>query len=401
MEIMLMPRHRAAIVGIYEFTRRYAPDVSDFEIKAHSAIQALKDAGLALRDVDAVFDSAETGFGAGYEFPEYLGVRPSTLDMVDVGGASFEFLARHAAQLIESGKVRVALITYGSTAKSGGAKWGTSGGTKGVGDAPSVARNMEAPWGLNTVAAYALVANRHMYEYATTAEQLAEIAVTARHHALQNPEAVQGLRDIGFKSVRELTVDDVVTSPLIADPLHRLDCCLITDGGGAVVMARSDVAKDARTRPIWVLGSGEALGFAADGDITVSAVSVSAPAAFAEAGITPDEVDVAMIYDSFTITVLTILEDLGFCKKGEGGPFAAGGRLCFDTPGRPALNTDGGGLSSNHPGRRGLFLLVEAARQLRGESAAQVHDARLAVAAGCGGFLGTRHSAATIVLGRD
>lgn len=261
---------------------------------------------------------------------------------------------------------------------------------------------MEGPYGLTLVGSYALVARRHLHQYGTTPEQLAEIAVTTRAHAMRNPEAVRALHDLGQKNVREIGVDDVVSSRLIADPLHLLDCCLISDGGGAIVIVGPEVARDLRSAPVWILGSGEAAKYAENqGDLTVSAGARSGPPAFEEAGVRPEEIDVAMIYDSFTITVLTILEDLGFCAKGEGGDYVAGGRLRFDRPGGPALNTDGGGLSSNHPGMRGIFLLIEATRQLRGTSTAQVPGATLAVAHGNGGQLGTRHAAGTIVLGRD
>jgi acetyl-CoA C-acetyltransferase len=189
---------------------------------------------------------------------------------------------------------------------------------------------------------------------------------------------------------------------MIADPLRLLECCMISDGGGAVVIAAADVARNCRRKPVWILGTGEATKYPENGgDITVSAAAQSGPAAFGEAGIAPSEIDVAMIYDSFSITVLTILEDLGFCPKGEGGRWVEGGILRFDRQGGPALNTDGGGLSSNHPGMRGIFLLIEAARQLRGESCSQVSGARLAVAHGNGGMLGSRHAAGTVILGRD
>jgi acetyl-CoA C-acetyltransferase len=205
-----------------------------------------------------------------------------------------------------------------------------------------------------------------------------------------------------FVGIREISVQDVIESRVIADPLHLLECCMISDGGGAVVIAAADVARDARRPPVWLLGSGEATKYPENGgDITTSAAVQSGPAAFGEAGVRPDEIDICMIYDSFTITVLTILEDLGFCKKGEGGSWVQGGRLRFDDPSGPALNTDGGGLSSNHPGMRGIFLLIEAARQLRGESHSQVDGARLAVAHGNGGMLGSRHCAGTVILGRD
>jgi len=190
---------------------------------------------------------------------------------------------------------------------------------------------------------------------------------------------------------------------MIADPLHLLECCMISDGGGAIVIAAPEVARNCRKPPVWIIGSGEATKYPENGaSITSSAAVQSGPEAFADAGINPGEIDVAMIYDSFSITVLTILEDLGFCAKGEGGSWVEGGRLRFDRPqDGPALNTDGGGLSSNHPGMRGIFLLIEATRQLRGESTSQVEGADLALAHGNGGMLGSRHSAGTIILAGD
>jgi acetyl-CoA C-acetyltransferase len=256
---------------------------------------------------------------------------------------------------------------------------------------------------MTLISNYAMVAHRHMHDYGTTSEQLARIAVITRAHAMRNPEAVQAMKDLGLEpGVREITVEDVVASRLIADPLHLLESCIISDGGGAVVIASADVARDGKHPPVWILGTGEATKYPeSGGDVTTSAAAHSGPRAFSEAGVTPGEIDVAMIYDSFTITVLVILEDLGFCKKGEGGAFVEGGRLRFDSGRKPALNTDGGGLSSNHPGMRGIFLLIEATRQLRGQSRSQVPGARLAVAHGNGGMLGSRHAASTIILGRD
>ena len=262
---------------------------------------------------------------------------------------------------------------------------------------------MDSFAGMTLVANYAMVAQRHRFDYGTTSEQLAEISVATRYHAMRNPEAVKAMEDLEFLDIRETTVADVVGSRMIADPLHLLECCMISDGGGAVVIAAADVARDCAKPPVWLLGAGEATAYPENGgDITTSAAAQSGPVAFGEAGVRPDEIDIAMIYDSFSITVLTILEDLGFCAKGEGGAWVSGGRLRFDRPNDgPALNTDGGGLSSNHPGMRGIFLLIEAARQLRGESCSQVEGARLAVAHGNGGMLGSRHCAGTIILGRD
>jgi acetyl-CoA C-acetyltransferase len=394
---MMAPK-AAAVAGIYEFPKRTAGGLSALQIKAECAARALDDAGLGWADVDAIYDASEAGRMQGLTIAEYLGITPRVVDTTAVGGSSYEFHAAHAAAAIAAGKANVALLTYGSTAHSQARAIGTGG--RAAPD-PQPSGNMERPYGLTLVGNYALVARRHMAEHGTTPEQLAEIAVTTRRHAMRNPQAVAGLADIGIRNVREITVDEVLGSRLIADPLHLLECCIVSDGGGAVVIVSSAVAAGIRNRPAWILGTGEAVGYPAYGaDLTTTAAVRSGRDAFGQAGVRPEEIDIAMIYDSFTITVLAILEDLGFAKKGEGGPYAAGGRLAFDQPGGPALNTDGGGLSSNHPGMRGIFLLIEATRQLRGESTAQVPGARLAVAHGNGGQLGTRHAAGTIVLGR-
>ena len=390
----------AAIVGIHEYpSRDVEGTLSPLQIKAASAARALEDAGLSWSDVDAVYDAGEAGPMSGFMISEYFGIRPNVIDTTNVGGSSYEYHAAHARRDIAAGKARVALLTYGSTAHSNAARIGVGG----RGGAGLPGDNVESFAGQTLVANYAMVARRHMYEYGTTSAQLAEISVATRAHAMRNPEAVQAMKDLEFLDIRETTVDDVVNSRMIADPLHLLECCMISDGGGAVVIAAPEVARNCAKRPVWILGTGEATKYPDNGgDITTSAAAQSGPPAFAEAGVTPDEIDVAMIYDSFSITVLAILEDLGFCPKGEGGRWVEGGRLRFDRPGDgPALNTDGGGLSSNHPGMRGIFLLIEAARQLRGESTSQVDHASLAVAHGNGGMLGARHCAGTVILGRD
>jgi acetyl-CoA C-acetyltransferase len=390
----------AAVAGIYEFPKRVAGGLSALQIKAECAARALEDAGLNWSDVDAVYDASEAGRMQGLTIAEYFGITPRVVDTTAVGGSSYEYHAAHAARDIASGQANVALLTYGSTARSDSRAIGT--GARAAEPQPQPSANMERPYGLTLIGNYAMVARRHMAQYGTTPEQLAQIAVTTRRHATRNPQAVAGLADIGIRNTGEITVDDVLGSRLIADPLHLLECCIVSDGGGAVVIVSRDVASGIRSRPAWILGTGEAVGYPAFGaDLTTTAAARSGPEAFGRAGVRPDEIDIAMIYDSFTITVLAILEDLGFAKKGEGGPLAAGGHLAFDQPGGPALNTDGGGLSSNHPGMRGIFLLIEAARQLRGESTSQVPGARLAVAHGNGGQLGTRHAAATIVLGTE
>lgn len=391
----------AAIVGIYEYPLRSVDgEVSALQIKAECAARALEDAGLTWQDVDGIYDAGDGGGMAGLNISEYLGIHPTVIDTTGVGGSSYEFHAAHARRDIAAGKTRVALLTYGSTAHSSARAIGV-GGRPGGGMHP--ADNMDGFAGMTLISNYAMVAHRHMYQFGTTSEQLAEIPVATRLHAMRNPEAVAAMEDLEFLDIRETTISDVVNSRMIADPLHLLECCMISDGGGAVVIASPEVVRDCRKPPVWIIGTGEATQYPQiGGDITVSAGAQSAPIAFGEAGVNASEMDIAMIYDSFSITVLTLLEDLGFCAKGEGGAWVEGGRLRFDRPADgPALNTDGGGLSSNHPGMRGIFLLIEAARQLRGESCSQVTDARLAVAHGNGGMLGSRHTGGTIIMARD
>ncbi|MFB3105503.1 MAG: hypothetical protein ACE1ZA_11375 [Pseudomonadales bacterium] len=390
----------AAIVGIHEFASRDVEGaLSPLQIKAESAAYALTDAGLSWGDVDAIYDAGDAGGMSGLTISEYFGLKPNIIDTTNVGGSSYELHAAHAKQAIAAGKARVALLTYGSTAHSNARAIGVGGRGGGV----HPADNMDSFAGMTLVANYAMAAHRHMHEYGTTSEQLAEISVATRMHAMRNPDAVKAMEDLEFLDIRETTITDVVNSRMIADPLHLLECCMISDGGGAVVIAAPEVAKDCRKKPVWILGCGEATKYPEiGGDITTSAAAQSAPVAFAEAGVTAAELDIAMIYDSFSITVMTILEDVGFCAKGEGGAWVEGGRLRFDQPDDgPALNTDGGGLSSNHPGMRGIFLLIEATRQLRGESCSQVVDAKLAIAHGNGGMLGSRHCAGTVILGGD
>jgi acetyl-CoA C-acetyltransferase len=397
---MASQKREAAIVGIYEYPlRKVEPGMTPLRIKAESARRALEDEGLKWSDVDGLYDAGDGGGLSGLGLAEYFGIHPTVIDTTQVGGSSYEFQAAHAMRDIAAGKCKVALLSYGSTAHSSAQAIGTGGAT-GVG-APNPTSNMQDPWGMTLISNYALVAHRHMYQYGTTPEQLAEISVATRAHAVRNPEAVKAMEDLGFVGTGEITVQDVVESRMIADPLTLLQCCMVSDGGGAVIIASADVARGCKKPPVWLIGAGEATRYPEnDRDITASAAVQSAPPAFGEAGVRPDEIDIAMIYDSFTITVLTILEDLGFCKKGEGGQFVQGGRLRWDTPGL-ALNTDGGGLSSNHPGMRGIFLLLESARQLRGESTSQKEGARLAVAHGNGGQLGTRHTAGTVILAKD
>ncbi|MCZ6545747.1 MAG: thiolase domain-containing protein [Chloroflexi bacterium] len=390
---------KAAVAGIYEYPLRVAPGVAAMEIKAESARKALEDAGLSWSDVDGLYDAGDGEGGGGLGLAAYLGIRPTVIDTTQVGGSSYEFHAGHAMRDIAAGKCKVAISTYGSTAASGRVAIGTGG----RGGGASWQSNMEGSYGATLISNYAMVTHRHMHEYGTTSEQLAGISVSTRKHAMRNPEAVKAMTDLQFVGINEITVADVMESRIVADPLHLLECCMISDGGGAMVIVAPEVARDLPKKPVWIIGSGEATKARENGgDITTSAGAQSGPLAFGEAGVTPDEIDVAMIYDSFTITVAVCLEDLGFCPKGEAGALVADGRLAFDNPDRPfALNTDGGGLSSNHPGMRGLFLMLESVRQLRGESTSQVEGAKLAVAHGNGGLLGGTHTGGTVILAAD
>ena len=376
----------ALIAGVYEFPERKTAR-SALEIQAISALAALRDAGLGPGDVDGYFTVAGSGGTGPLPIVDYLNLNPRWVDGTSAGGASFVFHAHHAATAIGQGRCRVALITYGSTARSSGVAVGTRERIAG-----DYLDQFEGIYGTSTVGLYAMVAQRHMHEFGTTSGQLAQVAVACRRHAGLNPAALY--RD-------PITVEDVLQSPIISSPLHLLDCCVITDGGGAVVLVHPDMARDLPKPGIAILGAAEAVAHTAAGqrDYLVSAAAQSGPRALGEAGISPADLDMAMIYDSFTITVLVTLEDLGFCKKGEGGRFAEGSRL--ELGGELPINTDGGGLSSNHPGMRGIFLIIEAVRQLRGECGErQVGNCRLALVHGTGGALGSRHSGATLILGR-
>ena len=389
-------RRAAAIVGIHEHVTRYAPDKSELQIQGESVIKALEDAGLTKNDVQGLFTASSSIRNSGMNLADYLNMYPTYVDNTTVGGGSFEFHLSHALTAIAAGRINCAVITYSSLARSGGVSVGTGGvarfGHPRLDPSPD---SFEELYGLTTVGLYAMIAQRHMHLYGTTSEQLAEISVAVRHHASMNPEAL-------FRT--PITVGDVVNARTISSPLHLLDCCVITDGGGAVVVASPEVARNCKQHPVWVLGTGEAIAHQGAGrrDLMYIAAHQSAPRAFEMAGITHDDIDMAMIYDSFTITVLETLEDLGFCKKGEGGQFVSGGRL--QVGGELPINTDGGGLSSNHPGMRGIFLLLEATRQLRHQfegTPRQVPNCQVALCHGTGGALGSRHSGGTAILGRD
>ncbi len=377
---------RIAIVGVAESDYGRVPYMTELQLHAQALQRVLVDSGLRKEDIDGVFCSSHTMGMPTVMLCEYVQLFPRYTDSTSIGGSSFEAHLNHAIAAIRAGKCEVALISYASNQLS------SRGRMIGTGARPVTIpeATYESPYGNTLVGAYAMAARRHMHQYGTTSEQLAEIAVVTRRHASLNPLAMY--RDL-------ITVQDVLNSRMIADPLHLLDCCVVSDGGGAVLVTTEERARNLKQPPIFVLGSSESHTHAQISqmpDLTVTAAAITAPRAFAEAGITPGDIDMAMIYDSFTITVLLLLEDLGFCKKGDGGAFVQEGRIALG--GQLPINTDGGGLSSNHPGMRGIFLMIEATRQLRGQCGPrQVKGAKLAVAHGSGGLLSSQ---ATTILGR-
>jgi acetyl-CoA C-acetyltransferase len=385
---------KAYIAGIYEHPTRKADDRSLAQLHAEVAKGALDDAGLTKDDVDGYFCAGDAPGLGPLSMAEYMGLgKLRHVDTTETGGSSYVVHVGHAAEAIAAGKCTVALITLAGRPRAEGMATGTAPRNYGAA-APDV--QFEYPFGPTVVNQYAMCAMRHMHEFGTTSEQLAWIKVAASHHAQHNPHAL--LRDV-------VTVEEVVASPIIADPLHRLDCCVITDGGGAVVVVHPDVARRLARPRVKLLGAGEAVKLQMGGriDLTYSGGARSGPIAFAEAGVTPADIKYVSIYDSFTITVLMTLEDLGFCAKGQGGKFVADGALIAGT-GRLPFNTDGGGLCNNHPGNRGgMTKVIEAVRQLRGEAhpKVQVKNCSLALAHGTGGSLGTRHGSATVILERE
>jgi acetyl-CoA acetyltransferase len=379
-------------VGLSDYPK--APHLDSVGHHVQAMQRALDDCGIAKADLDAY-----VGAGGSHDFrvddavtmAEYLGIDHRWIDSTMTGGSSFEFHIQHAAAAIRDGQCEAILITYGSDQFSKmGRMLGTGGFARSRERIPGPMQ-YEMPYGCTLVGAYAMAAQRHMHEYGTTPAQLASIAVGVREYARLNPSAMY--RD-------PLTVDDVLGSRMIADPLHKLDCCVISDGGGALVVTTEERARDLRQPPVYVLGAAGAQthwNISQMPDYTVTAGSLSGPRAFGQAGVQPSDIDTIQFYDSFTITVLLLLEDLGFCGKGEGGAFVESGAL--RRGGQLPLNTDGGGLSACHPGMRGLFLLAESVRQLRGQAGeAQVPDASLAVACGSGGWLSC---IGTVVLGRE
>lgn len=372
-----------SVVGVAESDLGVAAaGTSPVDLMAQASIRALDDAGLTLADVDALFvASAQARFGP-MVLAEYLGISPRWFDGTQIGGSSFMSHVAHAMLAIESGRCQVALIAYGSTQRSVSRSQAS----------PPDPNPYEAPFRpMLPAAAYALAASRHMHEFGTTREHLAEVAVAARQWALLNPAAWEK---------EPLTVQQVLSSQMVCEPLTVRDCCLVLDGGGAMVLTSRARASSLREPPVHVLGVGQALGHAWISnmpDLTTTVATRSGAEAFAMAGIQPADVDVLSLYDAFTITPILFLEDLGFCPKGEGGRFVAGGHIA--PRGQLPVNTNGGGLSYCHPGMYGLLGMVEAVRQVRGECGArQVPDCHIALAHGNGGVLSSQ---CTAIFGSD
>jgi acetyl-CoA C-acetyltransferase len=385
---------KAYIAGAYEHPTRKAVDKSLAQLHAEVAKGALEDAGIDAKDVDGYFCAGGDAPGLGpINLIDYMGIKPKVFDSTDTGGSSYLVHVEHAALAIAMGRCRIALVTLAGRPAAEGVATGTAPRTYNN-QQPDV--QFESPFGPVVTNMYGMAAMRHMHEYGTTSEQLAWVRVAASTHAQYNPHAVR--REV-------VTVEDVVNSPMISNPLHRLDCCVISDGGGAVVVVHPDVAKSLKRPKVKLLGAASAVKGQSGGqvDLTYTAGRVSGPAAFAEAGVKPADIKYASIYDSFTITVVMQLEDIGFCEKGKGGRFVADGNLISGV-GKLPFNTDGGGLCNNHPANRGgMTKVIEAVRQLRGEAhpKVQVKNCDLALAHGTGGSIGTRHCGSTLIMERE
>ena len=386
---------KAYIVGAYEHPTRKAPDTSLAQLHAEVAKGALDDAGLSKSDIDGYFCAAgDTPGLGGLSMIEYMGLKLRHIDATDTGGSSYIVHVGHALEAIAVGRCNVALVTLAGRPRSEGIATGTA---PRMGNVQQPDMQFEFPYGPATANMYAMAGRRHMHEFGTTSEQLAWVKVAASHHAQHNPHAMLP---------KVVTVDEVLNSPMVADPLHRLDCCVISDGGGALVIAKPDIARSLQRPKVKIIGVGEATKIQGGGvglDLTYSGGRDSAKAAFEMADVKPSDVKYASIYDSFTITVVMQIEDLGFCEKGEGGKFVADGNLISGV-GKLPFNTDGGGLCSNHPGNRGgMTKVIEAVRQARGEAhpMVQVNNHDIVLAHGTGGSLATRHVGSTVILERE
>ncbi|SDE87264.1 thiolase [Rhodospira trueperi] len=370
-------RGKAAIVGMATAGVGEAPGFSAMELLGQAAVAAVADAGLALPDIDGVFAATSSHAFPTMSVVEYLGLRPRFFDGTNVGGSSFEMHLLQAALALDAGLCDAALVCYGSNQRTAGGRLVSM----------SEPQWHETPYGpRHPITAYALAASRHMHEFGTTREQLAEVALAARGWANLNPDAF---------ARGPLTADDVLGARMISDPLTKADCCLVTDGAAACVLTRADRAKDLTAKPVYVMGVGAAnthRSIVAMPNLTTTAAAESGPRALEMAGVTHADLDLVMLYDAFTINTILFLEDLGFCPKGEGGRFVEGGRIA--PGGDLAVNTNGGGLSCVHPGMYGLFLIAEAVAQIRGEAGErQLDRCDLALCHGNGGTLSSQCTA--------
>jgi len=376
-----LQRGGAAIVGAAESDLgQVGPGFNVIDLMAQGITRALDDCGLRLKDVDGLLCATTQSRTSGLNLSEYLGISPNFIDSTIIGGSSFMFHVGHALAAIQLGLCNVAVIAYGSTQRS-------------IGRQNASVREInpyETPYRpFLPSTAYALAASRHMHQFGTTREQMAAVAVAARQWALMNPVAWEK---------KPLTVEEVLAARMVSYPFTVRDICLVTDGGGAIVLTSPERAKSLKKPPVYVLGQGECITHAnisSMPDLTVTGAAESGRRAYAMAGLAAKDIDVVELYDAFTINPILFLEDLGFCAKGEGGQFVSGGRIA--PGGELPVNTNGGGLSYCHPGMYGLFLLIEAVRQLRGECGArQVKDAETAIAHGNGGVLSSQ---STVILG--
>ncbi|WP_185803887.1 thiolase [Pontivivens nitratireducens] len=375
-------RGKSAIVGMATAGIGEAPGYSAMELLGQAAVAAVADAGLKLQDVDAVFAATSSHAFPTMSVVEYLGLKPKFFDGTNVGGSSFELHLLQATMALDAGLCDVALVCYGSNQRTAGGRLVSM----------SEPQWHETPYNpRHPITAYGLAASRHMHQYGTTREQLADVALAARGWANLNPEAF---------ARGPLTKDDLLSSRMISDPLTKADCCLVTDGAAAVILTRADRAKDHHAKPVYFMGAGAAnyhRSIVAMPDLTTTAAVDSGPRAFEMAGVQRSDLDLVMLYDAFTINTILFLEDLGFCPKGEGGRFVEDGRIA--PGGELAVNTNGGGLSCVHPGMYGLFLIAEAVEQIRGTAGErQVDDCNLAL---CHGNGGTLSSQCTAILGSE
>lgn len=383
---------QAWIVGAYEHPTRYAPKLSTVELHRACTAGALADAGLGFSDVDGYFGGRDVPGSNLSWFIDYLNIRPRVIDATDTGGCSPLAQLAHAADALHSGRCNVALITLAGRPRSEGMRTGTA-------PRPGEPERPDSPWelpyGQTITTLYAMMTARHMHEYGTTAEQLAWVRVHTSTHAQHNPHAMYR---------QPVSLQEVLDSPLIAPPLRRLDCCVISDGGGALVVTRGEIARGLARPGVRLIGAGHALYGSSGGrfSLTTSGASLSGPTAFEQADVKPADIQYASIYDNFTVMVLMQLEDLGFCAKGSAGRFVQDGQILAGQ-GRLPVNTDGGGQCNNHPTNRGgITKIIEAVRQLRGEAhpAVQVPNCGLALACGPGGSVGNGHAHATVILER-